>query len=134
MGDAISYAALTYALAALNSNGGGSGGGEPGRGIDRIELLKSDDLIDTYRVYYTDGSTWDYTIKNGKSPVLGEDYWTESDKQEIINEVLKNIPDGTGLPPITDEDEGKYLKVIDKKAAWGEVNNLIIDGGDLGEI
>ena len=29
---------------------------------------------------------------NGATPVRGTDYWTEEDKQEIINEVLAALP------------------------------------------
>ena len=33
--------------------------------------------------------------KNGKTPVRGTDYWTAADKQEMVNEVLAALPDGT---------------------------------------
>ena len=33
--------------------------------------------------------------KNGKTPVRGTDYWTEADKQEMVNAVLAALPDGT---------------------------------------
>lgn len=32
---------------------------------------------------------------DGKTPVRGTDYWTESDKQEIVNDVITALPDGT---------------------------------------
>ena len=31
----------------------------------------------------------------GNTPVRGTDYWTESDKQEIVNSVIAALPDGT---------------------------------------
>ena len=31
----------------------------------------------------------------GKTPVRGTDYWTADDKQEIVNDVLAALPDGT---------------------------------------
>lgn len=31
----------------------------------------------------------------GSTPVKGVDYWTEADKQEIINDVIAALPDGT---------------------------------------
>jgi hypothetical protein len=31
----------------------------------------------------------------GKTPIRGADYWTAADKQEIVNDVLAAIPDGT---------------------------------------
>lgn len=39
--------------------------GTDGKGIDRIEKVSSVGIEDTYRVYYTDGSTYDYVVTNG---------------------------------------------------------------------
>lgn len=50
--------------------------GESGIGIEKIELLKSEGLVDTYIIYYTDGTTSLYTVTNGedgKDGVDGED-------------------------------------------------------------
>ncbi len=33
--------------------------------------------------------------KDGITPVKGKDYWTAADKQEIVNNVLAELPDGT---------------------------------------
>ncbi len=33
----------------------------------------------------------------GKTPVKGTDYFTEADKQELVNAVLAAIPDGNGV-------------------------------------
>ena len=33
--------------------------------------------------------------EDGKNPVKGVDYFTESDKNEIISELLKQLPDGS---------------------------------------
>jgi hypothetical protein len=33
---------------------------------------------------------------DGKTPVRGVDYWTSADKQEIVDEVLENVPSGGG--------------------------------------
>lgn len=32
---------------------------------------------------------------DGHTPVKGTDYWTAADKQEMVNEVLAALPDGT---------------------------------------
>lgn len=32
---------------------------------------------------------------DGKTPIRGTDYWTAADKQEIVNDVLAALPDGT---------------------------------------
>lgn len=47
--------------------GGGSGAaGKDGRGIDRIEKTGSDGDVDIYTIYYTDGTTFVFTIANGR--------------------------------------------------------------------
>lgn len=33
--------------------------------------------------------------KDGKTPVKGTDYWTATDKQEIVNEVLNSLPNAS---------------------------------------
>ena len=57
---------------------------------------------------FKNGEVWELSIKDGvvvgekvggdsgsSAPVKGVDYWTETDKQEIINDVIAALPDGT---------------------------------------
>jgi len=53
----------------------------------------------------------------GRTPVKGTDYWTESDKQEVVDEVLSVMPGS--LPTVTTEDNGKLLQVVD--GSWAAV-------------
>lgn len=46
--------------------------GEQGNGIVKVEKIKSVDLVDTYRMTFTDGSTFDYEIANGDSSLGGK--------------------------------------------------------------
>lgn len=39
--------------------------GEQGNGITKVEKIKTVDLVDTYRMTFTDGSTFDYEVANG---------------------------------------------------------------------
>jgi hypothetical protein len=41
--------------------------GETGNGIDRIEKTSTSGLVDTYTIYYTNGTTYTYTVTNGQS-------------------------------------------------------------------
>lgn len=41
--------------------------GETGNGIDRIEKTGTSGLVDTYTIYYTNGTTTTYTVTNGQS-------------------------------------------------------------------
>ena len=58
--------------------------------------------------------------EDGKTPVKGVDYWTSEDKAEIVEDVLAEMPDvpgsGSALPPVTAENNGAFLRVVD--GAW----------------
>lgn len=41
--------------------------GETGNGIDRIEKTSTSGLVDTYTIYYTNGTTTTYTVTNGQN-------------------------------------------------------------------
>ena len=43
-----------------------------GRGIDHIGLTSYVGLTDTYTIYYTDGTTWTYEVKNGQDGQDGD--------------------------------------------------------------
>ena len=42
---------------------------------------------------YADFTPEQLASLKGPAPVKGVDYWTESDKSEIVNDVLANMPD-----------------------------------------
>ena len=58
--------------------------------------------------------------QDGHTPVKGTDYWTETDKAEIVADVIAAIPGGggggSGLPEVTAADNGKFLRVVEE--AW----------------
>ena len=41
--------------------------GEQGNGVVKVEKIKTVDLVDTYRMTFDDGSTFDYEVTNGDS-------------------------------------------------------------------
>ncbi|MBR5559015.1 MAG: hypothetical protein IKU72_02065 [Oscillospiraceae bacterium] len=45
---------------------------------------------------------------DGYTPVRGVDYWTESDRSEMIKELAQAV----GLPAVTTADNGKILQVV----------------------
>lgn len=53
----------------------------------------------------------------GKTPVKGVDYWTEEDKQEIVQDVLSNIPQYEGSFEITPAVEAQTLETGGKTMA-----------------
>ena len=53
--------------------------------------------------------------QDGHTPVKGTDYWTETDKAEMVADVIAAIPGGgggSGLPQVTAADNGKFLRVV----------------------
>lgn len=75
---------INKALLAMVGQGGGGGGsgadGENGVGIAQIINTSTIGLVDTYTIYYTDGTTSTYTVTNGAdghSPVITiqDGYW-----------------------------------------------------------
>lgn len=61
---------------------------------------------------------------DGKTPEKGVDYWTEPDKQEIISEVLKQVPSG----------ESKPWKLFQTVTMDGETAKWEWDGLDFSEL
>lgn len=76
--------------------------GETGLGISSIATneVSADEGANTVTITLTDNTSKTFTVKNGSkgskgdkgdTPVRGTDYWTESDKTEIVNSVLAQI-------------------------------------------
>lgn len=86
--------------------------GENGVGVEKIELTATHDNMDTYTIYFTDGSTTTFTVKNGTD---GEDGADGQDGREIELRVVE----GTIQWKYDDEDE----------SAWR--NLLTIDGSNV---
>lgn len=64
-----------------------SGGGTPGRGIEKIELTDTQGLVDTYTITYTDGTTTTYTVKNGANGQDGATDYADLTNKPSINGV-----------------------------------------------
>lgn len=81
--------------------------GQDGNGIDRIEKVSTDGLVDTYRIYFTDGSTYDYTVTNGKD---GSGAGGTSNYEE-----LENLPSINGNVLVGDKTTEELGIFEDKK-------------------
>lgn len=91
----------------INSGGGGGsgGGGAPGKdGFSPIANVTETDSGAVITITDAEGTTTATVLHGhdgidgtaGKTPKKGEDYYTEAEKQEIIEEVLGQIPEGGG--------------------------------------
>lgn len=67
--------------------------GRDGVGIDRVEKTATVDDVDTYTMTFTDGSTFEFTIKNG-----GGSGDATLEHEVVCNVAAGNAPIGTVLP------------------------------------
>lgn len=96
--------------------------GKDGNGIAKIEKISTVGLIDTYRITFDDGSTFDYEITNGRGSTGGASTWSEvNDKPfetigsdfTVVDNELK-LADGVGGKIDTVKVNGVELPVVDK--------------------
>lgn len=99
--------------------------GLPGRGIVSVEKTGSVGLVDTYTIYYTDGTTSTFEITNGKGGEGGtQDY-----------EQLENIPSINGVALVgnkttedllieTDADKNYHHNQTTASDTWVIIHNL----------
>lgn len=119
-GDNVWCATLTdgskYYFSVKNGVNGTNGtNGTDGVGISKMEQtsIGSNGSASNWKATMTDGTTYTFSVmsgtngrngtngtngtdgEDGYTPVRGTDYWTDSDKEEIINSVLEHFTDVT---------------------------------------
>ena len=104
----------------LNEQGPQGYRGLTGNGIDSIELYTSEDLVDTYRINYTDGEQSYFTVTNGSDGVDGT-------SATIVN-ATASITGTTGTPDVTVTLGGTEFERVFNFA----FSNLKGDKGDTG--
>ena len=63
---------ITQETTILVKNGKDGEKGADGNGVVKVEKIKTVDLVDTYRMTFDDGSTFDYEVANGDSSLGGK--------------------------------------------------------------
>ena len=94
--------------------------GDTGNGIDKIEKTDTSGLVDTYTIYYTNGTTKTYQVTNGAdgyTPVKGTDYFTAEEIAEIENSIINSITIPTDLKDLND-DSTHRLVTDAEKSTW----------------
>ena len=120
------------------TNGKNGKDGQPGKdgtdgiGILKIEKIGTVDLVDTYRITFTDNSTFDYEVKNGKDGGKGN----PGDKGEpgadgvtpnLTIGTVETLPSGSvATATITGDKENPVLNLGIPKGADGQGG-----GGDI---
>lgn len=80
--------------------------GDTGNGIVKVEKTKTEGLVDTYTITYSDETTSTFQVTNGKTPVKGTDYYTDTDKKEIVDNVV------TAVTPNFEQKHTIYRKEV----------------------
>jgi hypothetical protein len=115
--------------------------GEAGRGIQRIYLYQTSGNIDTYRILYTDGGYFDFTITNGRDGIMydnGESEILSSDwvtvygerynaKRYITKDITEYRYEYTFQVQGTSDLSGAFIKLeyyIQESALYGQLNQF----------
>lgn len=108
-----------------SSNAESSGGTGEGGADGFSPIAKVEQTDDGAVITITDKKgTTTATVKNGANgytPVKGTDYYTEEDKQEIIEEVLAEIPSGGGGDSVwteSTEHPGCFYRMVGGETEW----------------
>ena len=121
----------TSTLDVMNGVNGTDGkDGQDGIGISKIEKTKTEGLIDTYVITFSDDSTFEYTVtngkdgKNGSGSSTGEENVIESIK---VNGVAQTIAEDKSVDitvPTVDVDKNYVDTELDKKANTSDIPSL----------
>ena len=111
-------------------NGQDGTNGQDGIGISKIEKTKTEGLIDTYVITFSDNSTFEYTVTNGKDGTngtgssTGEENVIESIK---VNGVTQTVADDKSVDitvPTVDVDKNYVDTELAKKANTSDIPSL----------
>ena len=89
-------------------------------------------MVATLKIKNADGEWVDIPAIKGDTPVKGIDYFTEEDKQELVNDVLANFPVYEGTYNISPSRQTQILETANKvlsdnvtiaEIAYSEVSN-----------
>lgn len=111
-------------------NGQDGTNGQDGIGISKIEKTKTEGLVDTYVITFSDDSTFEYTVtngkdgKNGSGSSTGEDNVIESIK---VNGVAQTVAEDKSVDitvPTVDVDKNYVDTELAKKANTSDIPSL----------
>lgn len=95
IGDIIQYSAVWYPVGYVDDDYVYLGYGTTMRGDAGTPATHSWDGTILTVTSYSGTSSADLKGEKGDTPVKGTDYWTESDKEEIVQDVLEELPAGS---------------------------------------
>lgn len=99
--------------------------GANGVGISKIEKIGTVDLVDTYRITFTDNSTFDYEVKNGKDGQSGGTAEVPIEKIKVNGELqtpVNKVVDIT-VPSIEGLTKDADLATVAKSGSYNDLSN-----------
>ena len=111
--------------------------GEQGNGIAKIEKIKTVDLVDTYRMTFDDGSTFDYEVANGDSSLGGKINIIRVNGVElpVVDKTVDiEIPEYIYIGNTEPTDENVVLWINPDEAGGGACSYSGTSGIDIGGI
>ena len=112
--------------------------GEQGNGVVKVEKIKTVDLVDTYRMTFDDGSTFDYEVTNGDSSLGGKIDTVKVNGVElpVVDKTVDiEIPEYIYIGNTEPTDENVVLWVNpDETGGGGACSYSGISGIDIGGI
>lgn len=95
------------------------------KGITSIEKTSSEGLVDYYTITYSDGSTYTFTVTNGKDGAAGKDGQDGQNATEItVNDVFEFYKQNGHADATVDEFLEAYLTVDYKQPTQGDLTAL----------
>ena len=105
-----------------------------GNGIAKVEKIKTVDLVDTYRMTFSDGSTFEYEVTNGDSSLGGKIDTVKVNGVElpIVDKAVDiEIPDYIYIGNTEPTDENVVLWVNPDESGGGGGGSEVFDRDDL---
>ena len=111
--------------------------GKDGNGVVKVEKIKTVDLVDTYRMTFDDGSTFDYEVANGDSSLGGKINIIRVNGVElpVVDKTVDiEIPEYIYIGNTEPTDENVVLWVNPDEAGGGACSYSGTSGIDIGGI
>ena len=103
--------------------------GQDGNGIISIEKTGTEGLVDTYTIYFTNGTTTTFTVTNGSGGSGTSDYDQLDNKPSINNNTLTGDKTSSQLGLQSELVSGTNIKTINNISILGSGNINISGGG-----
>jgi len=96
--------------------------GSNGRGISNLELLSTVGLVKTYRITYTDSTTFEYSVSDGQKGDKGDDF----EYSDFTPEQLLALKGDTGKSAYQSYVETTTDNPVLNEQQWAAINTIVL--------